>query len=760
MKRIQEFFDFTRHTEKKIFISLAALFLILMPLLSLKSGISADEDKYHYPHGKNVYKYYTTMGKDRTCLKPHKQNEPPLEMYGAVFDVSTVIANKILKPHDEYQVRHIMNSMAGWTAILFAGLVAVMLGGWRAGIITMLLMFLSPRLLGHSYNNPKDIPFTATYIFTIWASIRFMRALNNQELLKHPMKVLNYSWPIALGIGLAIGVRVGGLLLAFYFLFFTGIGYLFQHSWKQWFKKVNLIRYTRILGIAVLIAVAGYAIGILLWPYAHEKPVQKTIEALNYMEKYGINMRQSFEGKMLWSNNMPWYYLPKFILITVPEVVLIGFLSLFFLHRSWKKENAPTYFFLLFVLIFPVFYIVYKDANLYGGWRHAMFVYPSMVVLAGMGIHRLLEKVRPQKYFHWGTLGILIILLALPLRHIIANHPNEYVYYNSLIGGIKGAYGDYEMDYFYNSQKAAADWLIENRIKDARLADGEKITVAMYLSMPYYFRDYKDKVKVIYVKYPNRGASDWDYYIMPSSYVHPQQLKLGLWPTTNTIHKIDVNGKTICAVFERKNRYDLEGTQQMQTRNLTNYYSAISLFKKALQEDPNYDYVQIRLTSCYFDLYSHWTASLKDYLVRSQEQGVTNQQVVDWLSDSITKYKDLSETACTRSLMLYPDHSIGLNVRAKMMYQEGNSQDAIRIHLKNLRVNPNYYIAYIELAQIMLDQKKYPEALKYLDDALNKVSDPNVVISIYYMAADIRDKQGLPQEAQSLRENARILSGQ
>ena len=47
--------------EKKIFYLLAGILFLAMPVLSLKSGISGDEQTFHYPHGKNVFNYYATL---------------------------------------------------------------------------------------------------------------------------------------------------------------------------------------------------------------------------------------------------------------------------------------------------------------------------------------------------------------------------------------------------------------------------------------------------------------------------------------------------------------------------------------------------------------------------------------------------------------------------------------------------------------------------------------------------------------------------
>ena len=62
---------------------------------------------------------------------------------------------------DEYEIRHVVNSLFGWLGILFCGMAANRAFGPRAGLLAMLLLALSPRYFGHAMNNPKDIPFAA-----------------------------------------------------------------------------------------------------------------------------------------------------------------------------------------------------------------------------------------------------------------------------------------------------------------------------------------------------------------------------------------------------------------------------------------------------------------------------------------------------------------------------------------------------------------------------------------------------------------------
>jgi hypothetical protein len=47
------------------------------------------------------------------------------------------------------------------------------------------------------------------------------------------------------------------------------------------------------------------------------------------------------------------------------------------------------------------------------------------------------------------------IVLAPGVVGIVRLHPYEYVYYNELVGGVRGAYGQFELDYWCTSYREA-----------------------------------------------------------------------------------------------------------------------------------------------------------------------------------------------------------------------------------------------------------------------------------------------------------------
>src|SRR2546430_12034356 len=63
------------------------------------------------------------------------------------------------------------------------------------------------------------------------------------------------------------------------------------------------------------------------------------------------------------------------------------------------------------------------------------------------------------------ALPIYVILVVVQLVRLF---PYDYLYFNELVGGIQGANGKYEMDYWAKSLKEAVTWLKEDR-KSTRL---------------------------------------------------------------------------------------------------------------------------------------------------------------------------------------------------------------------------------------------------------------------------------------------------
>ena len=572
--------------------------------LSLDAGFSGDEE-FQMKQAKAVYDFYASGGKDTVAIDARPDWNLP--HYGQAVDNIAYFIAHVFSIEDELMVRHICNVICGWFLLLFGGLIAHRItGNWRSAFFVAVLMFLSPRLLGHSFNDLKDVSFAMAMLWGIYAILVYLQ--------EFPKPKISTFILLGASIAFAIAVRIGGLLLIPYLGMFSVL-YLFKlHSAKNIFKKESMKDFWKMVLYGIIVSVAGYFVAMLLWPYGLVSPIDNPIETFKAQSQFATAIRQLFEGTLQWSDVLPWYYTPKYIFMTIPIAVIVG-LVLFFLCCWRKKENRFWAFFVFFTFFFPVFWIVFTHANVYGGWRHAMFAYPPMVVAAGWGFDALVkwieEKMGIEKkdnedgactvstkgiIVNIASVVVLAVLLIGPIRHIIHNHPYEYVYFNELAGGIDKAYGNYEMDYYYHSTREASEWIIANAEPNA---DGSKIKVATWhtASVNYFFRKDTAKFAPLFCRWYEKGNNDWDYAIFTVTGMAPEQIKnANAFPPTDCIKTIDVDGKPICLILKRQSKIDMLGNQY-KSKNQTD--SAIICFKEALAINPYNEAVLNNIIECY-----------------------------------------------------------------------------------------------------------------------------------------------------------------
>ncbi|MFN9983415.1 MAG: hypothetical protein ACK53Y_26040, partial [bacterium] len=121
-------------------------------------------------------------------------------------------------------------------------------------------------------------------------------------------------------------------------------------------------------------------------------PFTQPFEALAFLKNLPVTVKNLFEGKYLQSTEIPWYYLPKYFLISNPEVILIGILiGLILLFKLKKVYNFRRISFLLISSFFPLFLIIYSKTGLLTGWRHGYFIYIPLVVFSAIAYTFIIE---------------------------------------------------------------------------------------------------------------------------------------------------------------------------------------------------------------------------------------------------------------------------------------------------------------------------------------------------------------------------------
>lgn len=283
-----------------------------------------------------------------------------------------------------------------------------------------------------------------------------------------------------------------------------------------------------------------------------------------------------------------------------------------------------------------------------------------------------------------------------------------------MAGGIKGAYGKYEMDYYYHSLKEASEWLITNKIKNK----SDTLIIAANGNIEYLFRDYPQRVKTTYVRYYERGNQDWDYAIIANSYISPYQLKQKIWPPENTIHQIEVNKKPVCAIIKRAHKQDLYGYLAMKNRN---YSKAIQHLEKAIEMTPNNEVALLNLAKSYIDAgrYEDALKKIHDCL----EIYPNYDRAINFIGIVYIYKKDYrTAIAVFNKIINQNEKFVGAYYNKGVVYYRMNDYNrSLNALNQALQVNSRYRPTYRLIARILQSQGKEEEAQKYID-AMNNLN--------------------------------------
>ena len=405
--------------------SLLALLLPLMVLLSPDYGVTWDE-RPRQAYGERVWEFY----EGRVQLDRFQTDRTGGHLYGALFDLTAVALEKVI-PLDRYVVRHALNAVFGWLGIVGCYALATRLGGPFAGLLALVLLAVTPRYWGDAMNNPKDLPFAtcATAALVVMAGIP----------ARYPFLTIGRALALGSSIGLALSVRPGGLL----FVAYAGVVVAVQVARSADRAPRHLLVTA---GLFVLAAVVATTVPLPFWPWLQQRPYVGLVEALAGVSNFGWRGTTTFEGADVFATQLPWTYVPTWLLYTTPIVTLVGVLlaGVALVRPSSYRVGAWG---LVAAVLFPVVYVIAKQSTLYDGVRHLLFIVPPIAALAALGWRAAFEAPPAARLF---VAAALMTGLAEPIGFSIRNHPNQAVYFNPLLGGPRHAVGRFELDYWGN----------------------------------------------------------------------------------------------------------------------------------------------------------------------------------------------------------------------------------------------------------------------------------------------------------------------
>jgi hypothetical protein len=399
---------------------------------------SISPDEYlHIDYGELVFNYIISFFSDKSFKSYHN-----LRFYGGWVDLIATTAAKVFgieKGLPLYHLKHLLTSLIGLLGCYGTYLLSRKFVSETMALLAAITLFSATVYNGQMFYNPKDIPFSAGYIFSIYFLFELFEKRNRKAILG-----------LVISVGLTLGVRAGGVLIYLYFIF----TYLFKTPSKLWIKRENI---SFAFKTGIILFFSSYIIAGLGWPYLLYKPFKGLYESILIVSNFGWDGDIIFEGKFFFSKNPPWHYLPKMFAIKTPSLVVVGsyLLPLLLIYKYIKKrENKRDILLLISIGLFPILYAILKGSTVYNGVRQFLFTIPIMIILAGY----FWEQVLGKKAVYFFVTQILVNIIT-----IYQYYPYQYMAYNEFIGGTKNADNQYELEYWSMSRGEAARLLSDKK---------------------------------------------------------------------------------------------------------------------------------------------------------------------------------------------------------------------------------------------------------------------------------------------------------
>jgi len=431
-------------------LAAAALFGALIALIAFTFrdyAISNDEG-VQQRYGELIIAYYASGLVDHAVF--YFRN---LYLYGGLFDVVAVGLEKLL-PLDTYAVRHLLSALTGLGGITAVWATARTVGGSRAGLLAAAALAVCGTWYGAMFNHTKDIPFAAAMIGAIYLLVLIGRQLPRPR------------WHLAVSFGAlcgcALGIRVLGLFTLAYAALVVALHAPIGRHTSPRAALVFAARSAVPLAAAFVIA---YVIMIAAWPWAGLAPLNPLRGLMAFVD-FNYPIQTMLAGRIYHMSDVPRWYVPTYVAIKLTLWLLVGAgLALVFAllprgaggpkESAWRKDTAL----LAFAALFPLICEVAVAGPAFSGMRHFLFTVPPIAVLAGLGFDGMLSRLEAHSRLPAAIAAAVVLAgLGWNATTLYRLHPDEYLFFNPLVGGLAGASRHYATDYWVNSMpEAVAD---------------------------------------------------------------------------------------------------------------------------------------------------------------------------------------------------------------------------------------------------------------------------------------------------------------
>ncbi len=426
------------------------LIVAAIALLTFRDYGLGWDDFTHSQHGELLLALYSSGFRDTRAL-----TFVNLYMYGGGFDMAAALLANIL-PFELFETRRLAGAMTGLIGLAVTWRLARRIGGPLSGLLALILLAACPLYYGHVLINPKDAPFAVAMAVLLLGLVRAL------EQYPRPSPVTGLI--LGLGLGLSIGSRIMGGFGVLYAL--AAVALIVAAEARAASMRAAAARLGYFALALLPAAIFAYVLMAFVWPWAVIDPLNP-FRAIGYFAHFFEKpWKEVFQGALIDVPDMPRSYVPVLFGLQMPEIFLglgsagVAGAMVAVFRRALPSRRRAIFLAIALAAVLPLLIAVLARPAMYNGIRHFVFVLPPLAVAGGLAGHFALMRLqRLGRAAIGGFAALLFAGIALPAIEMVRLHPYQYVYFNGIAGGLRGADGRYMLDYWGLAFKQASQEL-------------------------------------------------------------------------------------------------------------------------------------------------------------------------------------------------------------------------------------------------------------------------------------------------------------
>ncbi|MCB1908495.1 MAG: hypothetical protein KDH15_14090 [Rhodocyclaceae bacterium] len=367
---------------------------------------------------------------------------------GGLFDLLAALLEPVWHG-SVWDMRHLLGASFGLAGMLAVWRLAKLLGGDTAALAAVVILTLTGAWSGALFTHTAEIPLAACQCWALYLLTRLIADLPRLE----PSLALGFGS----SAGAALAIADSGWLMP---LCLTVC--LAEAARRE--GPGGIARSGRWLGALLPGIVVGLGLVLLgrptLWPGIAGPEVGAVVPTL-------------VDGRLLPSSAVPRSYLHEYLVVKLPELMLIG-LGLALGGRPWRtaerpdgigerrimsRRERPLHLPLALAIVLPIAYAWVMRPALADGLRQFLFLLPPLAVAAALGWRVFWQALRGNPAAAWLMASVAGLLVAIHITTLVHLQPYGHTFYNSLAGGLRGAAYGWVLDYNGSSLRESAQFL-------------------------------------------------------------------------------------------------------------------------------------------------------------------------------------------------------------------------------------------------------------------------------------------------------------